>query len=127
MAHYDVKTGLMSHRHPFRGFGQAVPSNGQSAAAVPVITPTPSPTVSKIPWGSSVLSGGIMGLVTYGTCVGFEVPSGKAAGIGVAVGLMTMVGQIASSLLKGWADDVAAQQQVTVEPISSTTPSLSGR
>lgn len=105
MAHY-FRSGMHSHRHPFYGFG----ANGQSAPAVPV-TPAPaamtvSGSMSKIPWGAALLSGGIMGLVTYGVVGAFGVPSSKATGIGVTVGLMTTIGQVASNLLKGWADDV---------------------
>jgi len=105
MAHY-FRSGMHSHRHPFYGFG----ANGQTAPAVPAApgTMTVSGSLSKVPWGAAAISGGIMGLVAYGVCSGFGVPSSKATGIGVTMGLMTMVGQVASNLLKGWADDVMA-------------------
>lgn len=127
MAHYDVRTGMVSHRHPFRGFG----TNGQSGLAAPTTTPpatpsTKSPTtpsaISTIPWGGAALSGGIMGLVAYGVCSGFDVPSNKATGIGVTIGLMTAVGQIASALLKGWADDVMKTAGATTPTTTTTTP-----
>lgn len=136
MAQYDVRTGMVSHRHPFRGFG----ANGQSGAATPAsITPTPTqpsqPSVTpSVQWGSAALSGGIMGLVTYGVCSGFEVPPNKAMGIGVTVGLMTAIGQIASALLKGWADDVmkttppsqaAAPSQTTATPEATAAAAAS--
>lgn len=112
------RSGMHSHRHPFYGFG----ANGQSGQATPAPGTLPvqvdvglGASLKKVQWGSLAMSGGIMGLVAYGICRGFEVAPNKAMGIGVTMGLMTLVGQVASQVLKGWADDVM-----------TTTPKVSG-
>jgi hypothetical protein len=57
----------------------------------------------------TALAGGtITGLLTYVTCRSFKVPGNKAAGISVAIGLMTLVGHFTNNLLRAKAQAVVA-------------------
>jgi hypothetical protein len=63
--------------------------------SVPVLVPT--------------ISGLISGILVYGTCRSFDVAPGKSAGIAAVVGLMTTIGQMASSWLRVQAADATLQ------------------
>ena len=64
---------------------------------------------SKAPSIFAALAGGaITGLLTYVTCRSFKVPGNKAAGISVAIGLMTLVGHFTNDLIRTKAQEAVA-------------------
>lgn len=92
---------------------------GQTAAA-----PVPAPA-SKLPFDlgaamSPVWAGLIMGITGYTIAKAMDIPSNKAAGLGLALGATLAIGEIGSSWLKGHL--AKAQQQAAAAAPTVTAP-----
>jgi len=115
---YDIgPTGRSMTR--LHGFGAAPSFPVRVAMAFSADAPS-----SGIDWQSAmapIISGAIMGLVGYNMAAAMGVENNKSKGLGLALGAVTAIGQIASSWLRGWTDKALATTGTTTP---TTTPTV---
>lgn len=123
---YYLRSGMTSHRHPFLGAYQVAQAFSADA-----------PSSGVADWKAAVrpiVGGAIIGLVAYSLAKKIGVSDSESKGVGLALGAVTAIGQLASSWLKGWTDKAIAaagltdetkasgSTPVTVTPTTSATP-----
>jgi hypothetical protein len=90
----------------------AAPASGAAApaAATPAMTASSASIAATTPqaaaqeaWWSPIVNAGTTGLVAYSTARGIGIEPGKAKGLGVTLGLLTIISQYAITWLKSWA------------------------
>jgi hypothetical protein len=91
----------------------------------------PNSGLSTADWKAAVqpiIGGAIMGLVAYSIAKKVGVNDSGAKGVGLALGAVTAIGQLASSWLKGWTDKAIAAAGLAPEaplPVTVTpTPTV---
>jgi hypothetical protein len=118
MPFYPI-TGSISHLSPFHGYGQdegvdVAPPEGQvptDKTVDDVFKPPEEPKADYMKWVSPVMSGALMGFVTYGVTRTAAVEKAKSVKVAVVMAGFTALGQVLGNWLYEKVQELKEKQQ----------------